>query len=80
MNNERKKALFRLALMAIPMVNAALATFGWSPLPFEAEEIEALVSTIAGLVFGSIAWYKNNNISPEAQEAQKVLDELKSKK
>lgn len=80
MNAEKKKALFRLALMMIPMANAILATFGWSPLPFDAEQIEALVSMGLALGFGTVAWYKNNNVTPEAQEAQKVLDELKQQK
>lgn len=80
MNNERKKALFRLALMLIPIINGILATYGISPLPFNGEEIEAAVSMIAGLGFGVWAWWKNANITPEAQEAQKVLDELKANK
>lgn len=80
MNTEKKKALFRLSLMLIPIINGILVTFGWSPLPFEGEEIEAAVSMIAGLGFGVWAWWKNNSMTPEAIEAQKVLEELKAKK
>lgn len=64
--NEKWAAFTRLILFALPLLNAALAMAGMSPLPIEEVELEALISTIVALVFGFIAWFKDNNVTKKA--------------
>lgn len=73
-------ALIRLAVLFVLFVNQALIMFGWNPIPFSEEEIFAGLSALATAAQTVYVWYRNNNVTEEAQEAQKVLDELKAKK
>ena len=75
-----KQAIIRLAVLAILFVNQALIMFGWSPLPFSEEEVFAGVSAIATALASIWVWYKNNNLTKEAEEAQRILDAKKAKK
>lgn len=75
-----KQAIVRLAVLFVLFVNQALVMFGWNPLPFSEEEIYAGLSALATAVQAVYVWYRNNNVSKEAEEAQKVLDELKEQK
>jgi len=73
----RTKAIIRGIIILILAVNAWLVAKGISPLD-NAVLTEAL-SYIAGLVAIFYAgWWKNNNVTEIAQEAQEVLDELKA--
>lgn len=77
--NGKKAAVARLVVLVILVVNQFLATvFGWNPLPFTEEEIYAGVSAVLMAAQGIYVWYRNNNVTDEAQEAQKVLDAKKS--
>lgn len=75
-----KQALIRLAVLAILFVNQALVMFGWSPIPFSEEEVFAGVSAVATALASIWVWYKNNNLTKEAEEAQRILDAKKAKK
>ena len=75
-----KQALTRLVVLAVLLVNQTLITLGWSPLPFSEEEIFEGVSAVATAVVAIYTWYRNNNVSKEAQEAQKILDAKKGRK
>lgn len=75
-----KQALIRLAVLAILFVNQALVMFGWSPMPFSEEEVFAGVSAVATALASIWVWYKNNNLTKEAEEAQRLLDAKKAKK
>lgn len=75
--SERIKAVIRLIVALVPVVNIVLVQMGWSPLPFTESEINTGLSAIvavAGIVY---AWWKNNNMTPEAQSLQPTLVELK---
>ena len=78
--NDMKAGIVRLIVLAFMIVNQALTTFGYNPLPFSNEEVYEGVSVMATGVFAFYAYYKNNNISKESQEAQAVLEAKKSAK
>lgn len=74
-----KQAIVRLIVLIIALVNQGLILAGWNPLPFSEEQIYEAVSTVATVVIALWAWWKNNSITKEAQEADEVLGELKTK-
>ena len=75
-----KQAIVRLAVLFVLFVNQALVMFGWNPLPFSEEEIYAGLSALATAIQAVYVWYRNNNVTKEAEEAQKVLDAKKQRK
>lgn len=74
MNN----AIVRLVVLVILLVNQFLLTLGWSPLPFSEEQIYEGVSSVATVGMSVYAWWKNNSVTKEAQQADEYLRELKS--
>lgn len=74
-----QKAITRLVVLLILLANQFLVTFGWNPLPFSEEQIYEAVSVVATVVMAIYTWYKNNNVTKEAEQAQKQLDRLKGK-
>lgn len=75
MNKEQIKAIATLgvALFALALVFA---------IAFGAIDADALTGAVAAvLAIGStvVAWWRNNNVTEAAQEAQKVLDGIKGK-
>lgn len=76
--SERAKAITTLIVAVATVGNVALQAIGWSPLPVDESQVYAAVSAILAVVATLYAWWKNNNITEAAQDAQKVLDELKA--
>lgn len=78
MKNETVRAVIRLIVTAMLMVNMCLTLAGKNPIPFdEAQFTEFLTMCAAGLSTLWI-WWKNNNVTSKAQEAQeykKTLEE-----
>lgn len=75
-----KEAIVRLAVLLVLFINQTLVLFGWNPLPFSEEEIYVGLSSVALAIQSIYVWYRNNNVTEEAQEAQLLLDELKDEK
>ena len=75
-----KQALIRLAVLIILLINQTLLVLGWSPLPFSEEQIYEGVSSVALVVTAIYTWYKNNNVTKEAEKAQGYLNQLKGRK
>lgn len=75
-----QQTIIRTVLLVLALVNQILVILGYSPLPIEDEEITALISMGLTLVTSIWAWWKNNSITSEAQEADVFLDELKTAK
>ena len=75
-----KQALIRLVVLVILLINQTLMVLGWSPLPFSEEEIYKGVSSVAVVAVTVWTWWKNNNITKEAEEADQYLKELKGRK
>ena len=74
------QAYIRLAVLVILLINQILITLGWTPIPFSEEQIYEGISSVALVGVALWNWWKNNNVTEEAQEAQIYLNELKSKK
>ena len=72
--------LTRTILIIIALINQGLVIAGKTPLPFEDEQITQVISFGFTAVTSLIAWWKNNNFTSEAKEAQHYLDALKSVK
>jgi SPP1 family holin len=70
----------RTILIVIALINQGLLIAGKNPLPFEDDQIAQVISFGFTAVTALIAWWKNNNFSQEAKEAQHYLDALKSVK
>ena len=70
----------RTILIIIALINQGLVIAGKNQLPFEDDQITQVISFGFTTVTALIAWWKNNNFSREAKEAQHYLDALKSVK
>lgn len=70
----------RTILIVIALINQGLVIAGKNPLPFEDDQIAQVISFGFTTITASIAWWKNNNFTAEAKEAQHYLDALKSVK
>lgn len=60
----------RTILIIIALINQGFVIAGKNPLPFEDDQIAQVISFGFTTVTAIIAWWKNNNFSQEAKEAQ----------
>ncbi|MET4656288.1 SPP1 family holin [Exiguobacterium sp. PvP048] len=74
---ERLIALIRLIVPLYSFVNLTLLAFGYTPLPFETNQIETALTALLGAGSLLYAWWKNNNLTEAAQQAQVMLREWK---
>lgn len=72
-----QQAIVRLIVLVILLLNQTLIVLGYNPLPFSEDQIYEGVSSVATVVMALYTWWKNNNVTKEAQKAQEYLDELK---
>ncbi|GEN87264.1 phage holin [Oceanobacillus sojae] len=75
-----QQAITRLAVLAVLLLNQVLVTFGWNPLPFSEEQIYEGVSAVILAVVAIWTWWKNNSVTKEAQEADRILKASKDDK
>ena len=77
---ERKKqTVIRTIILALALANQVLSALGRPVIPVEDGQVETLF-TLAFTVASTLwAWWKNNSVTPEAQEADRYLDELKGR-
>lgn len=75
-----QQAMTRLVVLAVLLVNQVLVTFGWNPLPFSEEEIYEGVSAVVLAAVAIWTWWKNNSVTKEAQEADRILKASKDDK
>ncbi|WP_052327316.1 phage holin [Nosocomiicoccus massiliensis] len=68
-----RMAIVRLVVMLILIINQILIGKGWTPLPYDEEQIYEFVNGLALVAVSIWAWWKNNSITKEAQKADKVL-------
>ena len=78
--NNKTAGIVRLVVLVILLANQALVSFGYNPLPFSEEQIYEGVSSVALAVSAVYAWWKHNNITKDAEEAQVVLERKKASK
>ena len=79
MDNQRISAFIRLAVLLYAVTNATLLAFDINPLPFTDDEVSAAITAVVAFGSSVYAWWKNSNVTREAQKAQKYLDDLKAK-
>ena len=72
--NERTKAILTIIVTAV--VNVANVC-GFA---FDADAWVSVVMSIASAITVLWSWWKNQNVTAEAQQAQRYLDELKANK
>lgn len=77
--SEKQAAIARLIIIILAVVNQSLTIAGYNPLPFSDETLyEAITALFTGYAV-ILAWWKNNNVTPEAQKAQNELNRLKGR-
>lgn len=74
MNESKKQTLMAFIRLACSLIATGLALYGVS---VDADALFVLAMIVVALVAYIWSWWKNNNVSAAATEAQKVLDELK---
>lgn len=73
-NRERIVAIVRLLIM---LASAVAGGFG---LTVDPDALGTIVSCAVALVAGIYSWYKNNNLTQAATDAQHYLDSIKGGK
>lgn len=77
MQNEKTLAIVRLIVGLITIINLLLAARGYQPIELDEGLITTVVSGIIAIGAYLWSWWKNNNISHNAKQAQhfkNVLD------
>lgn len=64
------------ARLLVTLAVGVATVFGWT---LDAELWLNIILSIAGVVLFAYSWWKNNNITSAAQEAQEVLNEIKQR-
>lgn len=73
----RYAAVFRLLVPLYSGLNLTLFACGYDPLPFETTEVETAVLAVLSIASTVYAWWKNNNLTHPAEQAQDYLNQLK---
>lgn len=68
-----KGTITRTVVLIVALINQLLAAFGYSPLPFEGEEVEQAVSSVITVVAALWAWFKNNYVTEKGKKQKEVL-------
>ena len=74
MDESKKQTLMAFIRLACSLITTGLALYGVS---VDADALFVLAMIVVALVAYIWSWWKNNNVTSAATEAQKVLDELK---
>lgn len=77
MKNQRTTAIIRLIVQAILLVNMGLTLAGKNPIPFDEATVTEWLTVAAAGISSIWTWWKNNNVTKKAQEAQTILKGLK---
>ena len=75
--NNKSNAIVRLVALVILMLNQALVTLGYNPLPFSDEQIYEAVSIVAVVGVTLWNWWKNNNVTDIALAGQAEIERIK---
>ena len=74
MDESKKQTLMAFIRLACSLLTTGLALYGVS---VDADALFVLAMIVVALVAYIWSWWKNNNVTTAATEAQKVLEELK---
>lgn len=78
--NNKTQGIIRLIVLVILLLNQTLITLGYNPLPFSEEQIYEGLSSVALVVSAIYSWYRNNNMTRKAEQAQLDLERKKKRK
>ena len=67
----------RTAVLFISLINEVLTALGMNPLPFSDEAVYQGLSAAVTAASALWAWWKNNSFTKPAQEADRLLKQLK---
>lgn len=76
MQNEKTLAIVRLIVGLITIINLLLAARGYQPIELDESLITTVVSGIIAIGAYLWSWWKNNNISHNAKQAQRFKNVL----
>lgn len=68
----------RTICLILALANQTLAMLGKDILPFAENDVYQVVSIIATIVTGIVAWWKNNSFTDAAIKSDKYMNALKS--
>lgn len=73
-----KESVIGVIVLLVALINAVLQMFGLNTLPITNDDVSGIISTL--FLIGSTAYsvYKNFNVTPASQTAQKVTDMIKN--
>ena len=71
-----RMAIVRLIVMLILMINQILISRGFTPFPYDEEQIYEFVNGAALVSVGIWTWWKNNNVTKNAIKAQEYKNNL----
>lgn len=80
MNKELIMAIVRMIIFMITGINAVLVAKGITPIPLDETAIMEFISYGLAGIAAIWTWWKNNNVTKAAQEAQQTLKEIKNNK
>lgn len=72
-----KGTIIRTTLLILAILNNLLALFGKSPLPFDDETVEEVISFLFTTGTALAAWWKNNSFTEAALKGDAVMRQLK---
>ena len=75
MTESTKQTIFAFIRLAVMLITTGLAIFG---VTVDADSLFTVVMCVVSVIAAVLSWWKNNNVTSAATEAQKVLDELKT--
>lgn len=78
--NTKAKAVTRLVVLIVLLLNTILTGMGKNPIPWDESQITEFINYILTAAWSLYTWWKNNNLTPEAETAQGVLENMKSGK
>lgn len=79
MKNINSDTIARTIILALALINQALAIAGKDTISFANSDIYQLVSLIWTIGASVAAWWKNNSFTAAARKADELKDELKAK-
>ncbi|KZN99343.1 phage holin [Pseudobacillus badius] len=79
MNKIDNGTIVRTVVLFVALVNQLLAACGYSPLPFDDQQVEKFVSSLITIAASIWAWWKNNNITRKARRNEEMLKREGSK-
>ncbi|OKL36983.1 phage holin [Domibacillus mangrovi] len=73
MKNIDNGTIVRTVVLFVALLNQTLVLIGFSPLPFENEQVENFITILLTVVASVWAWWQNNAITRKARRNEEIL-------